>query len=76
MSLQTVALCLKCFCGVTGFWFAHCHMEYHTLKGMALIWQVGELEQMPPLPKNFKKCGNFEMSWEEFENLSAGKSRG
>ena len=44
-------------------------MEYHQVDGMAMIFQEGEVSDMPPLPENFKKCGNLEFSWEQLKNL-------
>jgi hypothetical protein len=42
-----------------GFWFLHCHYEWHMSTGMAAIVQVGETSDMIPPPANFPKCGNF-----------------
>lgn len=42
-----------------GFWLMHCHLEFHSELGMGLIWQVGELNQMPAKPNNFPVCGDF-----------------
>ncbi|KAK2168045.1 hypothetical protein LSH36_21g09034 [Paralvinella palmiformis] len=59
-----------------GFWFAHCHMVFHAAQGMALIIQEGEMEQMPPVPKNFKSCGSFIWSDDDFRkqtNFQYGK---
>ncbi|XP_060073312.1 uncharacterized protein LOC132553117 [Ylistrum balloti] len=52
-----------------GFWFLHCHIEIHQITGMALILQVGDVDQMPPTPKNFPTCGNFNFPQEEFEEF-------
>ncbi|XP_078042066.1 uncharacterized protein LOC144472650 [Augochlora pura] len=42
-----------------GYWFFHCHFIYHQLSGMEMIIRVGEQEDLPPVPKNFPKCGNY-----------------
>ncbi|XP_071949443.1 uncharacterized protein [Antedon mediterranea] len=40
-----------------GYWFFHCHIEYHTLNGMAMVVQVGEKDEIPDPPKGFPSCG-------------------
>ncbi|XP_021372474.1 L-ascorbate oxidase-like [Mizuhopecten yessoensis] len=52
-----------------GFWFLHCHIEIHQITGMALILQVGDVDQMPSTPKNFPTCGNFNFPQEEFDKF-------
>ncbi|XP_014215268.1 laccase-3-like [Copidosoma floridanum] len=42
-----------------GYWFFHCHFEQHSNVGMALIFKVGEHEDMPPVPKDYPTCGGF-----------------
>ncbi|CAG9818287.1 unnamed protein product [Phaedon cochleariae] len=42
-----------------GYWFLHCHLEFHAEIGMAMIVQVGEKEDMLPVPQDFPKCGNY-----------------
>ncbi|XP_069129164.1 uncharacterized protein [Argopecten irradians] len=58
-----------------GFWFFHCHIEIHQIMGMALILQVGDVDEMPPTPKNFPTCGSFDFSQEEFEKLVENSKR-
>ena len=48
-----------------GWWFLHCHIEPHTLEGMALVTNEA-LERQPPLPAGMRTCGNFTWSVEEF----------
>lgn len=43
-----------------GYWFFHCHFVYHMMIGMNILIQVGNQKEMPVVPKNFPKCGNFE----------------
>lgn len=42
-----------------GFWLFHCHFLYHLVIGMSLVFQVGELTDLPPVPTNFPKCGDY-----------------
>ncbi|KAF5290993.1 hypothetical protein FQA39_LY14524 [Lamprigera yunnana] len=42
-----------------GFWFFHCHFLVHIITGMSAVFQVGEINEMPPPPDGFPKCGNF-----------------
>ncbi|XP_062576318.1 uncharacterized protein LOC134238219 [Saccostrea cucullata] len=42
-----------------GFWFFHCHVDFHAEIGMGIILQVGEINQIPKPPYNFPKCGNW-----------------
>lgn len=42
-----------------GYWLFHCHIIYHQLNGMEMIFKVGEESDLPPKPKNFPKCGNY-----------------
>lgn len=42
-----------------GFWLFHCHIEFHVEVGMALVFKVGDYDQMPSLPENFPTCSNF-----------------
>nr|CAH7745046.1 unnamed protein product [Callosobruchus chinensis] len=42
-----------------GYWIFHCHLEFHAEIGMAMVLQVGEKEDMKPVPKNFPRCGNY-----------------
>lgn len=42
-----------------GYWFFHCHFEWHMHIGMRLTVKVGERSDMVPPPKNFPTCGNF-----------------
>ncbi|XP_011645340.1 laccase-1-like isoform X2 [Pogonomyrmex barbatus] len=42
-----------------GYWLFHCHIEFHAEIGMSLIFKVGENEEMPPVPRDFPKCGDW-----------------
>lgn len=43
----------------SGYWLFHCHLEFHAEIGMALIFKVGEHEEMPPVPNKFPECGDW-----------------
>uniref|UniRef100_A0A8D8WL32 Laccase-2 n=1 Tax=Cacopsylla melanoneura TaxID=428564 RepID=A0A8D8WL32_9HEMI len=42
-----------------GYWLFHCHIEFHVETGMALVFKVGEHEDMTPVPNNFPTCNNY-----------------
>ncbi|XP_060581831.1 uncharacterized protein LOC132738361 [Ruditapes philippinarum] len=42
-----------------GFWFFHCHIEFHVDIGMGLIIHTGNETDLPQVPKNFPRCGNW-----------------
>ncbi|XP_008487811.1 laccase [Diaphorina citri] len=42
-----------------GYWLFHCHIEFHVETGMALVFKVGEHEDMAPVPKDFPTCGDY-----------------
>ncbi|PSN45772.1 Laccase [Blattella germanica] len=52
-SLAQFILIDKCY------WLFHCHFVKHHVAGMSLVVQVGEPEDLPPVPKGFPKCGNY-----------------
>jgi L-ascorbate oxidase len=37
----------------------HCHVEFHSEMGMALIFKVGNEALLPQAPENWPQCGNF-----------------
>jgi hypothetical protein len=52
-----------------GYWYLHCHMEYHNHDGMALILRAGSEQQMPPLPRDFPRCGSFQFPATDFQQI-------
>lgn len=50
------------FCGQTGVWFMHCHLEVHTSWGLKMAWVVqdgkGPKQKLPPPPSDLPKCWN------------------
>ena len=45
-----------------GYWFFHCHFEFHMHVGMRMIVKVGKNSEMVPPPKGFPVCDNFPQS--------------
>ncbi|XP_020282036.1 laccase-2-like [Pseudomyrmex gracilis] len=50
-----------------GYWLFHCHIEFHAEIGMALIFKVGEHEDMLPVPRDFPKCGDWKSMDDQME---------
>ncbi|ESO89911.1 hypothetical protein LOTGIDRAFT_124263 [Lottia gigantea] len=44
-----------------GVWFMHCHIELHTMDGMAVMLNES-FDMHPPPPEGFPTCGNFDYS--------------
>lgn len=42
-----------------GYWLFHCHIEFHAEIGMALVFKVGEHEEMAPVPPGFPTCYDY-----------------
>ncbi|XP_001357249.3 laccase-2 [Drosophila pseudoobscura] len=42
-----------------GYWLFHCHIEFHAEIGMALVFKVGDDDQMVPVPDRFPTCGDY-----------------
>ncbi|XP_031636102.1 laccase-2-like isoform X2 [Contarinia nasturtii] len=42
-----------------GYWFLHCHDQFHVNTGMMAIIKVGEKSDMVQRPDNFPICGNY-----------------
>lgn len=42
-----------------GYWLFHCHIEFHSEVGMALIFKVGEHEDFQLPPPDFPRCGHY-----------------
>ncbi|KAJ8030200.1 Laccase-2 [Holothuria leucospilota] len=39
-----------------GWWFFHCHLEFHVEIGMSLVVHVGTDDDLPDIPADFPKC--------------------
>ena len=52
-----------------GWWFLHCHIEVHQLEGMGVIINEGGFKTPPP--EDMKKCGNFRLTTDEFNEAIA-----
>jgi len=44
---------------VAGYWLFHCHFLFHIVIGMNLVLHVGTHADLPPVPENFPRCGDF-----------------
>ena len=44
---------------ISGFWFAHCHVEFHNILGMSMIFKEGNITEMVPPPPGFPRCGDY-----------------
>lgn len=53
----TIGLTMNISC--LGYWLYHCHIDQHTNLGMALVFKVGQLQDLPPVPQRFPTCGDF-----------------
>ncbi|XP_077987804.1 uncharacterized protein LOC144442357 [Glandiceps talaboti] len=42
-----------------GFWFLHCHLEFHMEIGMSVVIKVGSDDDMPSVPEGFPRCNNW-----------------
>lgn len=42
-----------------GVWMFHCHIDIHSELGMMMIIKVGSDDELPKIPVNWPKCGNF-----------------
>ncbi|KAJ8044291.1 Laccase-4 [Holothuria leucospilota] len=43
-----------------GWWFLHCHLDFHALLGMAMVVRIGTDEDIKGLiPPDFPRCQNF-----------------
>lgn len=43
-----------------GTWMLHCHLNFHSEIGMALLVKIGSVEDVPKPPLNWPQCGNFD----------------
>ncbi|XP_011300938.1 laccase-1 [Fopius arisanus] len=43
-----------------GYWIFHCHIDFHVEIGMALVFKVGNNDEMPAVPVGFPSCGNYQ----------------
>ncbi len=59
-----------------GQWFLHCHIEVHQLSGMALIInEAQDKQELLQLPDNLNKCGDFNLSMEQYLKLTKGTAK-
>ncbi|XP_063967367.1 uncharacterized protein LOC129279215 [Lytechinus pictus] len=48
-----------------GWWFLHCHLEFHAVIGMGLLIHVGSDDDLPPVPENFPRCGTWPSTYNQ-----------
>ncbi|XP_072046495.1 uncharacterized protein [Amphiura filiformis] len=59
-----------------GWWLLHCHFIYHVADGMAVVIQVGEPSDLPPIPDNFPRCGSWSPCDDEGDDSEKGRKNG
>ena len=42
-----------------GTWMFHCHLDFHSEVGMALLIKIGNKNDLPKEPKGWPKCGSY-----------------
>lgn len=42
-----------------GTWMFHCHLDFHSEIGMAILIKVGSVKDLPKEPIGWPQCGNF-----------------
>ena len=56
-----------------GFWFLHCHTEFHAAEGMSLVLKVGDVggenPAIKPPPAHMRTAGSFDWTAQEFEHI-------
>lgn len=45
-----------------GYWLLHCHLLFHSVAGMNLVFKIGEDHEIPEPPLGFPSCGNYKGS--------------
>ncbi|CAH1789304.1 unnamed protein product, partial [Owenia fusiformis] len=49
-----------------GFWYSHCHIEFHNDEGMGMIFKEGAISDMNAAPPGMQRCGDFSFSEDTF----------
>jgi hypothetical protein len=60
---------------VSGSWIFHCHILNHQQTGMFMLFQVGDRADLPTVPENFPKCGNYIPSISYSKSSGTGNSK-
>ncbi|KAG7173014.1 laccase-11-like, partial [Homarus americanus] len=42
-----------------GYWLLHCHLIFHSVAGMELVFKVGDDDDIPSVPSDFPWCGDY-----------------
>ncbi|XP_072034762.1 uncharacterized protein [Amphiura filiformis] len=48
-----------------GWWFFHCHAQFHLQSGMALLLHVGSEADLPKKPADFPRCGPWPSNYDD-----------
>ncbi|XP_067668418.1 uncharacterized protein [Haliotis asinina] len=59
-----------------GFWLFHCHVTFHSLLGMGVVIQTGEVSHMPRPPKDFPMCRSWQYTGETDGDMTFCSSGG
>nr|XP_045624168.1 oxidoreductase OpS5-like [Procambarus clarkii] len=42
-----------------GYWLLHCHILFHSVAGMEVVFKFGSDHDFPPVPPGFPSCGDY-----------------
>lgn len=56
-----------------GTWMFHCHLDFHSEIGMAILIKVGGVKDLPKEPIGWPQCGDF-IYKDIYENSQVNKS--
>jgi L-ascorbate oxidase len=57
-----------------GIWFFHCHLDFHSEVGMALLLKVGKDEDLPKISTDYwPQCGNFKAKYLSLREENSSK---
>ena len=54
-----------------GTWMFHCHLDFHSEVGMALLIKVGKDQDLPGEPINWPQCGNYKYAGLKSSNFAS-----
>jgi L-ascorbate oxidase len=60
-----------------GFWFMHCHIDFHSESGMVLLFKVGDEKDLPAVANanSWPQCGDFPNDSTDTEPNAAGTNK-
>ena len=58
---RPIIQCVTCpfLLPLPGYWFMHCHVEFHNAEGMGLVMKAGNESQMNAKPRSMRSCSDF-----------------